>query len=121
MRILIGRKVIAISSSYAPQSGLPEPEKDKFYFNLLGYISSVPAEETGSDLKFIRDVKVIGSEEYVSQHKLLVCDLELNTSLCKPKAMPPVAITHLVNCVVANGKIPNDWSLLTATKETEGR
>ena len=44
--IIIGRKIIEISSSYAPQSGLPEPEKDKFYFNLLGHISSVPAKET---------------------------------------------------------------------------
>ena len=42
-----------------------------------------------SNLKSLRDIKVIWSEECVLQQKLLVCDLELNTSLCKPKALPP--------------------------------
>ena len=36
-----------------------------------------------SDFKSVRDVKVIGSEECVSQHKLLVRDLELNTTFSK--------------------------------------
>ena len=41
------------------------------------------------DLKCARDVKVIGGEECVSQHKLLICDLELNTSFSKPASIPP--------------------------------
>ena len=35
------------------------------------------------------DVKVIGGEECVSQHKLLVGDLELNTSFSKSRCIPP--------------------------------
>ena len=35
------------------------------------------------------DVKVIGSEECVSKHKLLVGDLELNTSFSKSRCTPP--------------------------------
>ena len=43
--LLIGRKNLYIISSYAPQSGLSESEKDTFFFNLLSCISIVPAEE----------------------------------------------------------------------------
>ena len=42
-----------------------------------------------TDLKLVWDVKVIGSEECVSQHKLLVSDLELNVSVSKPRPVPP--------------------------------
>ena len=42
-----------------------------------------------SDFKSVRDVKVIGGEECVSQHKLLVGDIELNTSFSKSRCIPP--------------------------------
>ena len=42
-----------------------------------------------SDFKSVCDVKVIGGEECVSQHKLLVGDLELNTSFSKSHCIPP--------------------------------
>ena len=42
--IVIGRKILYIISSYAPQSKLSESKKDNF-FNLLGSISVVPSEE----------------------------------------------------------------------------
>ena len=42
-----------------------------------------------SDFKSVRDVKVIGGEECVSQHKLLVGDFELNTSFSKSRCTPP--------------------------------
>ena len=42
-----------------------------------------------SDFKSVCDVKVIGGEECVSQHKLLVGDLELNTSFSKSRCIPP--------------------------------
>ena len=45
LRLLIGRKILYIISSCAPQSGLSESEKDTFFFNLLSCISIVPAEE----------------------------------------------------------------------------
>ena len=45
LRLMIGRKILYIISSYAPQSGLSESEKDNFFFNLLGSISVVPSEE----------------------------------------------------------------------------
>ena len=45
VRLLIGRKILYIISSYAPLSGLPESEKDTFFFNFLSCISIVPAEE----------------------------------------------------------------------------
>ena len=167
IRLLIGRKILYVISGYAPQVGLPEKEKDDFFFNLLGNIAAVPSEEmlivcgdlnghvgktsdgfegihggqgfgvrnsegtrilelcaaadlvitntlftkpnnhlvtfrSGKvcsqidfillrrlDFKCARDVKVIGGEECVSQHKLLICDLELNTSFCKPANIPP--------------------------------
>ena len=38
---------------------------------------------------FVRDVKVISGEECVSQHKLLVGDIELNTSFSKSRGIPP--------------------------------
>ena len=41
-----------------------------------------------SDYKFVRDVKFIGGEECVSQHELLVRDLELNTSFSKSRCIP---------------------------------
>ena len=37
----------------------------------------------------MRDVKVIGGEEFISQHKLLVGDIELNTSFSKSRCIPP--------------------------------
>ena len=37
----------------------------------------------------MRDVKVIGGEEFISQHKLLVGDIELNTSFSKSRCTPP--------------------------------
>ena len=161
LRLLIGRKILYILSSYAPQAGLSESEKDTFFFNLLNCISIVPTEEMllvcadlnghvgktssgfegvhgghgcgvrnpegtrilelcaaaylvitntyftkrdsqlltfrsgnaysqidyilvrKSDFKSVHDVKVISGEECVSQHKLLVGDLELNTSFSK--------------------------------------
>ena len=45
LRLLIGRKILYIIYSYAPQSGLSESEKDTFFFNLLSCISIVPTEE----------------------------------------------------------------------------
>ena len=45
LRLLIGRKILYIISSYASQLGLSESEKDAFFFNLLSCISIVPAEE----------------------------------------------------------------------------
>ena len=42
-----------------------------------------------SDFKSVLDVKVIGGEECVSQHKLLVGDIELNTSFSKSRCTPP--------------------------------
>ena len=167
LRLLIGRKILYILSSYAPQAGLSESEKDTFFFNLLNGISIVPTEEMllvcgdlnghvgktssgfegvhgghgcgvrnpegtrilefcaaadlvitntyftkhdsqlltfgsgnaysqidyilvwKSDFKSVRDVKVISGEECVSQHKLLVGDLELNTSISKSRSIPP--------------------------------
>ena len=44
LRLLIGRKILYILSSYAPQAGLSEYEKDTFFFNLLNCISIVPTE-----------------------------------------------------------------------------
>ena len=37
----------------------------------------------------MRDVKVTGSKECVSQHKLLVGDIELKTSFSKSRCIPP--------------------------------
>ena len=166
LRLLIGRKILYIISSYAPQSGLSESKKDTFFFNRLSCISIVPTEEMllvcgdlnghvgktssgfeglhgghgygvrnpegtrilelcaaadlvitntyftkcdsqlltfhsgnacsqtdyilvrKSDYKFVRDVKFIGGEECVSQHELLVRDLELNTSFSKSRCIP---------------------------------
>ena len=45
LRLLIGRKILYIIFSYVPQLGLPESEKDTFFFNLLSCISIIPAEE----------------------------------------------------------------------------
>ena len=36
------------------------------------------------ELKQVRNVEVIGSEECITQHKLLVCDITLKTSLTRP-------------------------------------
>ena len=38
-----------------------------------------------SDLKRVRDTKVIGSEECVTQHKLVVCDITLEAKQIKPR------------------------------------
>ena len=45
LRLLIGRKILYIISSDDPQSGLPESEKDTFFFNLLRCISIIPADK----------------------------------------------------------------------------
>ena len=45
LRLLIGRKILYIISSYAPQLGLSESKKDTFFFNLLSCISIVLTEE----------------------------------------------------------------------------
>ena len=45
LRILIGRKMLNVITAYAPQPGLPEVEKDDFFFNLLSSISAVPSGE----------------------------------------------------------------------------
>ena len=37
----------------------------------------------------MHDVKVIGGKDCVSQHKLLVGDIELNTSFSKSRCIPP--------------------------------
>ena len=39
LRLLIGRKILYIISSYAPQSGLSESEKDTFFFNLFSCVN----------------------------------------------------------------------------------
>ena len=39
-------------------------------------------------MRLIKDTKVIGSEECVSQHKLLVCDIVLQTRHPRPRVMP---------------------------------
>ena len=41
------------------------------------------------DFKSVRDVKVTESERCVLQHKLLVGDLELNTTFSKSRSIPP--------------------------------
>ena len=42
-----------------------------------------------SDLKLVQNANVIASEECVTQHKLLVCDLALRTTIHKPRPNPP--------------------------------
>lgn len=41
-----------------------------------------------SQLKNIKYIIVICSEEYITQHKLLVCDITLSTKLVKPPCLP---------------------------------
>ena len=41
-----------------------------------------------SDLKQVQDVKVIGNEECVTQHKLLVCEMTLRTQIRKQHKLP---------------------------------
>ena len=167
LRLLVGRKILYINSSYALQTWLSESEKDNFFFNLLENMSVVPPEEMllvygyqndhvgktsvgfegilgghaygiknsegtcvleicaavdlvitntyftkfnsqlltyrsgnscsqidyifvrKSDFKSQRDVKAIGSDEYAWQHKLLVRDLELDTTFNKSSCIPP--------------------------------
>ncbi|XP_066922744.1 craniofacial development protein 2-like [Clytia hemisphaerica] len=45
IRIMIEKSIIRFFSVYAPQTGLPEPEKDKFYNDLLAQTAIIPAEE----------------------------------------------------------------------------
>ena len=45
IRIMIGKVIIRMFSVYAPQTGLAEPLKDKFYSDLLGQISLTPENE----------------------------------------------------------------------------
>ena len=40
-------------------------------------------------MKNIKDTKVISSEECVTQHKLLVCDLVVSAQPVKPICIPP--------------------------------
>jgi len=42
---MIGKIIVRIFSAYAPQSGLPDQEKDNFYNNLLGLLSNIPDDE----------------------------------------------------------------------------
>ena len=42
-----------------------------------------------SNLKHVLNVKVIGSEECVTQHKLLVCDLKIRSQHNMPRKLPP--------------------------------
>ena len=42
-----------------------------------------------SNLKQVQNVKVIGNEEYVTQHKLLVCEMILRTQIRKQHKPPP--------------------------------
>ena len=42
-----------------------------------------------AQLKSIKDTKVISSEECITQHKLLVCDLVVSTKPIKPIRIPP--------------------------------
>ncbi|XP_066927936.1 craniofacial development protein 2-like [Clytia hemisphaerica] len=44
IRIMIEKSIIRFFSVYAPQTGLPEPEKDKFYNDLLAQTAIIPAE-----------------------------------------------------------------------------
>ena len=167
LRLLFGKKIINIYSTYAPQSGRTPEEKDTFFNNLLSNITVVPESEflavcgdlnghvgkatcgfdgvhgncgygernpegitildlctaadlavtntfftksdsrlityhsgtaqsqvdyilvRRSELKMVRDTKVIGSEECITQHKLLVCDLELQTTMSKSHPFTP--------------------------------
>ena len=41
------------------------------------------------DLKQVQNVKVIGDEEFVTQHKLLVCQINLKTQIRKQHKPPP--------------------------------
>ena len=45
LRLMIGKKIIRIFSVYAPQTGLPEATKEKFYNDLLSQTSITPDEE----------------------------------------------------------------------------
>ena len=44
---------------------------------------------TRAQLKNIKDTKVISSKEYITQHKLLVCDLVVSAKPVKPIRIPP--------------------------------
>ena len=45
LKIIIGNAVYTFISLYAPQSGLPEPEKDRFYDQLQSTVAKIPASE----------------------------------------------------------------------------
>ena len=82
-----------------------------------------------SSMKMMRDAKVIGGEECVTQHKLLVADLALKTSLMKPRVFPPkrrlwkltrpdvlAEYTGLVNTAIDSAQVlpgvENSWSVI---------
>ena len=37
----------------------------------------------------MRNIEIVGSEEWTNQHKLLVCDVTLSSKLVKPPCIPP--------------------------------
>ncbi|XP_045174424.2 craniofacial development protein 2-like [Mercenaria mercenaria] len=45
MRLVIGKVVFTFLSVYAPQSGLSETEKERFYDQLQGVVTKIPASE----------------------------------------------------------------------------
>ena len=50
-----------------------------------------------SRLKNVKNINAIGSEECVTQHRLLVCDLVLTTEPAKSKFIPPRRKTWMLN------------------------
>ena len=50
-----------------------------------------------SRLKNVKNINAIGSEECVTQHRLLVCDLVLRTEPAKSKFIPPRRKTWMLN------------------------
>ena len=43
----------------------------------------------GSDLKQVQIVNITGDEECVTQHKLLICEINLRTQIRKQNKLPP--------------------------------
>ena len=98
LRLLIGRKILYIISSDAPQSGLPESEKDTFFFNLLRCISIVPAEEM---LLVCGDLNGhVGKTS--SGHKSITFWFEKVTSnLCMMlKSLVAKNVSHSISCLL---------------------
>lgn len=46
MDLLIGNRTVAIISTYVPQQGLAEDVKNKFYENLISFVSKVSENES---------------------------------------------------------------------------